>query len=68
MLGDGVGKAANGLVQRRRERLDRQLLEASHQGQREAVHAIAMSTDVLALHIVQHVAYLIRRVLMVIQE
>ena len=37
MLGDSVGKAANGFVQSGRKWLDRQLLEASHQRQRKAV-------------------------------
>ena len=68
MLGDGVGKAADGLVQRGRQRLNRQPLETSHQRQREAMHAIAVSANVFALHVVQHLAHLVGRVLMMIEE
>src|ERR1035441_7082417 len=68
MFGDLVGNAADGFVQLRSYRLDRKSLEADHQSIGEAVHAIAMLPDVLALDVVEYVANFVGGVLMMIQE
>ena len=68
MFGDGVGEAVDRLVQRGGERLDRKLLEALDQRQGEAVHAVAVLADVFALHVVEHFAHLVGRVLVMVQE
>ena len=68
MVGDGVGETVDGLVQRGRQRLDRQLLEALDQRQREAVHAVAVLANVLALHVVQHLAHLVGRELAMVEK
>ena len=39
-----------------------------HQRQREALHAVAVLANVLALHVVQHLAHLVGRVLVMVEE
>ncbi len=68
MLGDLVGDAANRLVKLRRDRFDGKLLETDHQGFGEAVHAVSVLADVLALDVVEHVANFIGRVVVMVEE
>ena len=55
-------------VQLGRDRLDRKPLKADHQRLGEAVHAVAVLTDVLALDVVQNVANVIGRVVVMVQK
>src|ERR1017187_9078083 len=68
MLGDLVGNTADSFLQLRRDRLYGESLEADPQRVSEAVHAITVLPNVLALDFVKCVANFVRRVLMVIQK
>ena len=68
MLGDGVREAMNSLVQRRRERLDGELLEGLDQGMRKAMQSVTQLAYAVALHIVQHLTNLPGGEFVVIQE
>ena len=68
MIGDLVGKAVNALVQLGRDRIDRELLEGLHQRMGEAVQAVSVLDDGVALHVVQHQANLLGRVFAMVEE
>src|SRR5437879_6441627 len=68
MLGNGMSKAIDGFVQRRSERLDRQALEGIDQSVSKTVQPIPMLEDALTLDVVQDCKYLLRRLLVMIQE
>ena len=58
LLGNGQRNAVNRLMQRRRQRLNREPLEGGHQCCRKAVQPIAQLRDVFVLHLVQLVPHL----------
>ncbi len=59
MLRDGMGETADGLVQRRGERLDREALEGLDQRVGKAEQPIAVLDDVGPLHVIEHLAHLL---------
>jgi hypothetical protein len=61
-------KTVNARVKFRRDRLGRQPFEASHQRVREAMQPVSVRHDILALHIIQNLADLCGRILMVIEK
>src|SRR5947207_97005 len=68
MVGDRVGKAVDLRMQLRRDRLDAQALKGVNQRVRETVQSIPVLHDAFALHLVEHLAHLLGRKLVVIQK
>ena len=68
MAGNGVGKSVDSFVQGRGQRFDGQAFEGRDQRVRKTMQAVAVADDGLALHLVQHLAHLLRSVLVVIQK
>src|SRR5882724_1148444 len=68
MLGDGVRESVDGLVQRRRQRLDRELLKGLYQRVSEAMQAVAEATNAVALNVVQNLTHLLRGEFLMIEE
>ena len=60
MVGDGVGKAMNGFMERRSDGFNRQTLRGLYQGVRETVQPVAVSHDGFPFYLVQHFAHLLR--------
>src|SRR5690242_21868183 len=68
MIGNAVGEAHDLLVQLGRYGLKRYALERVHQGMGEAMHAVSVPDDAVALHLIQDFPHLLRRVGVVIEE
>src|SRR5450631_1164666 len=68
MIGDGVGKAVNLRVQFWSGRLDTETFEGIDQGMREAVQSVAVLDDAFALHVVENLAHLLGRELVMIEK
>src|SRR5438132_8437507 len=68
VVSHGMRESVNGLVQRRSERLYRQLFEGVDQGVGKAVQSVAMSDDALTFYVVQDFAYLGGGELLVIKK
>src|SRR5580658_6747618 len=68
MVRHSVRKTGDLGVQLRRNGLHAKPLKRVHQCVRKAVQAVAMLHDAFALHIVEHLAYLLRRKLVVIEK
>src|SRR5690349_4623886 len=68
MSGDSVGESMDGLVKRRRDGFNGQPLESSNQRVRKAMQAVTVGNDAFALHVIQDLANLYRRVFLMIQK
>src|SRR5882762_4906521 len=68
MLGDGVRESVDGLVQRRCQRLDCELLKGLYQRMSEAMQSVAEATNAVALDIVQNLTHLLRGEFLMIEE
>src|ERR1700683_2723900 len=68
MIFDGVSKAGDLGVQFGSDRLHAKPLKRANERMREAVQAVTMRDDALALRIVEHLAHLLGRKLVVIEK
>src|SRR5215469_18078425 len=68
LLRNGMGKAMDGSVQCRGNRLGGKVLEGSHQGMREAIQSVAVTDNRLALHLIENLTNLDGSAFPVIQE
>ncbi len=68
MIGDGVREAVDLCVELRRDGFDAQTLEGIDQGVCEAVQAVSVFHNAIALHVIEHFAHLLGRELVMIQE
>src|SRR5260370_16201946 len=68
VLGNGVGKAVNGLAQRGRERLNGDAFKGVNQGLDKAVQAISVLADGFALYLVQLLPHLLRREFVMVEK
>ncbi len=68
VLGNGVGKAVNGLAQRGRERFNGDALKGVNQGLDKAVQAISVLADGFALHLIQLLPHLLRREFVMVEK
>ena len=68
MFGDSVRESANRIVKAGSKRLYRKPFKGADQCVHEATHAIAMSGDVLALNLVQHLPDIGGRELAVVEK
>src|ERR1700722_1112179 len=68
LIRDRIGEIANLRVRLRRDRLDAQALEGVDQSVREAVQAVSVFYDAVALNLVEHCAHLLGRKLMMVKK
>ena len=68
MIRDLMRKTVDSGVQLRRHWLHRQALEGVQQRMREAMEAVAVRHDAPPLHLVQHLAHLCRRIVLVVEK
>ena len=68
MFRDGVGESADGFMQSRSEGFDGQALEGLYQRMSKAVQTVSVADDALALYLIQNLAYLLGRILVMVQK